>query len=113
MSCNYIYEEEVRTQIADGSLERTTLVFQQLSQPLKEICNGNNDWYLDEDNQEGVRVRLSLCGHFMICQSLHDPVISMQVESISREEAREKVLEPLLSLLSKHDLLDYSALENE
>mmetsp|Transcript_3245 Transcript_3245/g.5958 ORF Transcript_3245/g.5958 Transcript_3245/m.5958 type:complete len:535 (-) Transcript_3245:124-1728(-) len=107
------YEEEVRIQITDGSLERTTFVFQQLAQSLKEICDGNDDWSLDEDNEEGVRVRLSSGGHFMIRQSLHDPVISMQVESISREEAREKVVEPLLGLLSKHDLLDYSALENE
>ena len=107
------YEEEVRIQITDGSLERTTFVFQQLAQSLKEICDGNDDWSLDEDNEEGVRMRLSSGGHFMIRQSLHDPVISMQVESISREEAREKVLEPLLGLLSKHDLLDYGALENE
>ena len=52
-------------------------------------------------------------GHFMILQSLHDPVISMQVESISQKEAHEKVLEPLLSLLSKHDSSEYSDLESE
>jgi hypothetical protein len=35
---------------------------------------------------------------------------SMQVESISLEEARGKVLMPLLELLSQHESLDYSAL---
>jgi len=55
-------------------------------------------------------VRLSSGGFFMIRQSLHDPVMSMQVESISEEEAREKVLKPLLELLSQYESLDYSAL---
>jgi phosphomannomutase len=65
---------------------------------------------LDGDNLEGVRVRLSSGGFFMIRQSLHDPVMSMQIESISEEEAREKVLKPLLELLSQYESLDYSAL---
>ena len=69
------------------------------------------DWSIDEDNLEGQRVRLSSGGFFMIRQSLHDPVISMQVESVSAEEARDKVLTPLLSLVSKHDMLDYTAME--
>lgn len=106
------FEREVRFQATDGSLKTTSAVFQKLAQSLEEQCNTNDAWSLDEDNQEGVRVRLSAGGHFMIRQSLHDPVISMQVESISQEEAREKVCEPLLSLLSEHDSLDYSALEN-
>mmetsp|Transcript_42347 Transcript_42347/g.90083 ORF Transcript_42347/g.90083 Transcript_42347/m.90083 type:complete len:659 (-) Transcript_42347:147-2123(-) len=108
------YEEEMRIRVTDGSLDTTTYVFQQLTQSLKEKSEDGSaaDWALDEDNQEGVRFRLLSGGHFMIRQSLHDPVISMQVESISQEEAREKVLDPLLMLLSEHDsVIDYSALK--
>lgn len=109
------YEEERRIQVTDGSLETTTSVFNQLVQSLKVMCGDGSveDWSVDEDNREGVRLRLSSGGHFMIRKSLHDPVISMQVESVSRDEAQEKVLEPFLSLLKEHDsVLDYSALEN-
>jgi len=107
------FEEEVRIQITDGSLKTTTSVFQSLAQSLVEGSDDNDDWTFDEDNFEGARFRLSSGGHFMIRQSLHDPVISMQVESASREEAREKVADPLLSLLSKSEApMDYSAVEN-
>jgi len=105
------FEEEFRIRVTTGSLETTTSIFKQVSQSMIENCDSTNDWTLDEDNLEGVRVRLSSGGFFMIRQSLHDPVISMQVESISQEEASEKVLKPLLSMFSKHDSLDYSALE--
>ena len=47
----------------------------------------------------------------MIRQSLHDPVISMQVESISEGKARQVVLEPLMKLFRHHEsVLDLSAL---
>lgn len=105
------FDEEFRIQETTGSLETTTSRFKQVSQSMKEACESRDDWTLDEDNLEGVRVRLSSGGFFMIRQSLHDPVISMQVESISKEEASEKVLKPLLSMFSMHDSLDYSALE--
>lgn len=106
------FEREARIRATDGSLETTSRAFRRLAQSLEEQCDKDDDWSLDEYNQEGVRVRMSSGGHFMIRQSLHDPVISMQVESISKEEAREKVFEPLLGLLSKYDTLDYSALKN-
>ncbi|KAL7535727.1 hypothetical protein ACHAXR_006692 [Thalassiosira sp. AJA248-18] len=107
------YEKEFRLTATDGSLETTTSIFKQASHSIKEMCKSSDDLSLDEDNLEGVRVRLSSGGMFMIRQSLHDPVISMQAESISKEEADEKVVKPLLSLFSKHELLDYSALERE
>lgn len=107
------FDEEFRIQVTDGSLETTTSVFQQLSESLEDKCSTMDGWSFDEDNLEGVRVRLSSGGFFMIRQSLHDPVISMQAESVSQEEAREQVLKPLLDLLSKYESLDYSALEKE
>lgn len=111
------YEEEMRIRVSDGSMGTTASVFERLARSVEGACGDGGasagDWSLDEDNLEGVRARLSSGGHFMIRPSLHDPVISVQVESISREEAREKVMEPLRGLLSKHDsVLDYSVLEN-
>ncbi|KAL9182244.1 hypothetical protein ACHAXT_012896 [Thalassiosira profunda] len=105
------YEEEFRLQATDGSLETTTSLFNELSHSVLEECSAMEDWSIDEDNLEGQRVRLSSGGFFMIRQSLHDPVISMQIESVSAEEARDKVLTPLLNLVSKHDMLDYTAME--
>jgi phosphomannomutase len=106
------FDEEYRLKITDGSLATTSSIFQQLSQELKDKCNTEQAWTLDEQNLEGVRVRLSSGGFFMIRQSLHDPVISLQVESISGKEAGNVVLEPLLQLFSDHaSVLDASALE--
>ncbi len=59
-----------------------------------------------------MRVRLSSGGFFMIRQSLHDPVISLQVESVSEEYARPVALSPLFKLFSEHaSVLDLSAIE--
>jgi len=112
------YVEEFRIRVTDGSSTTTSTIFGQLSQSLIDECsnNCNNDWTLDEDNLEGVRARLASTsgGFFMIRQSLHDPVISVQVEATSKEEARDKVLNPFMELLSKHrDSLDYNSLEVE
>ena len=106
------FDEEFRIKVTDGSLATTTSIFERVTRSLAEKCDAGagNNWSLDGDNLEGVRVRLSSGGFFMIRQSLHDPVMSMQVESISEEEAREKVLKPLLELLSQYESLDYSTL---
>jgi len=106
------FDEEFRVKATDGSLETTTAVFESVSKSLKEKCNAEDQWTLDEDNLEGVRVRLSSGGFFMIRQSLHDPVISLQVESVSEEYARPVALSPLFKLFSEHaSVLDLSAIE--
>mmetsp|Transcript_20449 Transcript_20449/g.42659 ORF Transcript_20449/g.42659 Transcript_20449/m.42659 type:complete len:641 (+) Transcript_20449:85-2007(+) len=97
------FDEEFRVKVTDGSLVTTTDIFRDVSQTLKEKCLSENSWSLDEKNLEGVRFRLSSGGFFMIRQSLHDPVISVQVESISKDEAYAKVLKPLTDLFSKYD----------
>jgi phosphomannomutase len=105
------FDEEFRIKVTDGSLATTTSIFERVTRSLTAKCDGGaDDWSLDGDNLEGVRVRLSSGGFFMIRQSLHDPVMSIQVESISEEEAREKVLKPLLELVSQYESLDYSVL---
>jgi phosphomannomutase len=83
-----------------------------VSKSLKEKCSAEKEWTLDEDNLEGVRVRLSSGGFFMIRQSLHDPVISLQVESVTEEYARSVAVSPLFELFSeRHQVLDLSAIE--
>ncbi|KAL7516997.1 hypothetical protein ACHAWX_001962 [Stephanocyclus meneghinianus] len=105
------FDEEYRVKVKDGSLETTTCVFEKVTEALKERCRTETDWILDEDNLEGIRMRLSSGGFFMLRQSLHDPVISMQIESINEDEARKVVLEPLLKLFSEYEsILDVSAL---
>ena len=106
------FDEEFRVKATDGSLETTTAVFESVTQSLKEMCSVEDEWTLDVDNLEGVRVRLSSGGFFMIRQSLHDPVISIQAESVSDDYASSVVLSPLLKLFKEHAaVLDLSALE--
>jgi phosphomannomutase len=72
-------------------------------------------WSLDEDNLEGIRVRTGNGGFFMLRKSLHDPVISLQVEGTSPEQVRECVVDPLLKLFDSEpqirSALNLSALE--
>lgn len=104
------FEEEFRVKATDGSLETTTDVFESVTKALKEKCTVEEQWTLDEDNLEGVRVRLSSGGFFMVRQSLHDPVISLQIESVSEEYARSVALSPLIELFSEHaSVMDLSA----
>lgn len=106
------FDEEYRIKIKDGSLETTTFVFEEVTKELKKQCNSVAAWKLDEGNLEGIRMKLASGGFFMLRQSLHDPVISMQVESVSTEEAKKIVLEPVLKILSDHvSVLDLSAFD--
>jgi phosphomannomutase len=106
------FDEEYRIKIKDGSLETTTFVFEEVTKELKKQCNSVATWKLDEGNLEGIRMKLASGGFFMLRQSLHDPVISMQVESVSTEEAKNIVLEPVLKILSDHvSVLDLSAFD--
>jgi hypothetical protein len=72
---------------------------------------------------EGIRIRFaennndySAGQFFMLRKSLHDPIISLQIESISPEIARTNVVLPLLHLFSNQkDIqgqLDTSVLAN-
>lgn len=108
------YDREFRLNIADGFLETTSSIFQLIVEAvLTEQCESNDDWTVDTDNLEGVRVRLCSGGFFMLRQSLHDPVISLQIESVSEDVARENVLRPLVRMFKKYDLLEYGSLEKE
>ena len=99
-------EGELRMELLDESLESTSIVFDFAALEIEQLCEsvGSEDdaavasWSLDTDNLEGVRVRTGNGGFFMLRKSLHDPVISLQVEGASRDEIRATVIEPLLKL---------------
>lgn len=98
--------KEVRLKVVDGSLETTSLMFDfcalEIERLAKRESKVENDvtavWEVDEENLEGIRVRTGPNGgFFMLRKSLHDPIISLQVEATSREEAHSVIIEPLLT----------------
>jgi hypothetical protein len=56
------FDEEFRVKATDGSLETTTAFLDNVPKSLNERCSVEDQWTLDEDNLEGVRVRLSSGG---------------------------------------------------
>eukprot|EP00521_Asterionellopsis_glacialis_P006675 CAMPEP_0195287362 /NCGR_PEP_ID=MMETSP0707-20130614/4454_1 /TAXON_ID=33640 /ORGANISM="Asterionellopsis glacialis, Strain CCMP134" /LENGTH=647 /DNA_ID=CAMNT_0040347111 /DNA_START=220 /DNA_END=2163 /DNA_ORIENTATION=+ len=94
-------EEELRMNILDGSLESTNQIFQQASKAIEDKIQNYAGWTLDEDNLEGIRVRVDGTngGFFMLRQSLHDPLISLQMEGNTKEELQTQVIRPLLEAI--------------
>ena len=99
-------EGELRMELLDESLESTAEVFDFAALEIEQLCESvgiDEDpaiatWTLDDENLEGIRVRTGNGGFFMLRKSLHDPVISLQVEGTSRDEIRSTVIDPLLRL---------------
>ena len=90
---------ELRMDVMDGSLQTTSDVFHMISSTVEQMTTtGSVSWVLDRENLEGVRVRIGNGGFFMLRMSLHDPLISLQLEATSRDEIRKIVIEPLLTL---------------
>jgi len=94
-------ENELRMTITDGSLETTGTVFDQFANLLQEATLSEDQWDLDLENLEGVRVRTKSMngGFFMLRKSLHDPLISLQIEGTGAQAIRDAVISPILSLL--------------
>ncbi len=71
----------------DGSIETTKKNFAALQSMVEKECKERDDWTLDEENLEGIRVRMGTGGgggfFVMLRVSLHDPIISLQVEARS------------------------------
>lgn len=99
-------EGELRMELLDESLESTSEVFDFAALEIEQLCEsvGSEEdpaiasWKIDTENLEGVRVRTGNGGFFMLRKSLHDPVISLQVEGTSRDEIRATIIDPLLKL---------------
>lgn len=115
---------EVRFKVMDGSLETTSLMFDFCALEIERMANinKNNDdatasWEVDTENLEGIRVRIGPSGgFFMLRKSLHDPIISLQVEASNKQEAQTVIIEPLLQHFRSEpqisNTLDLSVLEN-
>jgi phosphomannomutase len=117
--------KEVRLKVVDGSLETTSMMFDFCALEMERLAakeqKSEDDvtaiWEVDEENLEGIRIRTGPSGgFFMLRKSLHDPIISLQVEASSREEARNVIIEPLLRHFRSDPQishsLDLSVLEN-
>lgn len=105
---------ELRMNVHDGSIVSTNLLFDQMQSLIQKACDCENIWELDEDNLEGIRVRIGNGGFFMLRKSLHDPIISLQIEGDSIDQVREVVIDPIASMLNSSgiaDKVDISCLE--
>jgi phosphomannomutase len=112
-------------EVAELRLEVTSLdaldhVFDCCQTMVDAYCENNYDnnavtapkWQVDRLNLEGIRVRLGDGPFFMMRKSLHDPIISVQIEARSVEEAREHMVRPLYRLLRQvSQIKDYVTLD--
>jgi len=110
---------ELRISPVDGSLDSMRRIFDIAETEIERQCqNDASSWSLDAENLEGIRVRVGgTAGQFfMLRKSLHDPIISLQIEAASKEEGRERIVAPLIKLFeSVEDIknsLDISVLKN-
>lgn len=93
---------ELRIPVSDGSLASTNRIFSTVINEVMELTSTRGEWELDRDNLEGLRVRNGADGSFfMLRKSLHDPVISLQVEGSSESDVRKTVVVPLLGILDE------------
>jgi len=92
---------ELRMTTKDGSLDTMQKVFDFCALEFERLCESKEDpvvksWEIDTDNLEGIRVRTGNNQFLMLRKSLHDPIISLQIEAQSKDEARESMVKPLL-----------------
>jgi phosphomannomutase len=94
---------ELRMTTKNSSLATMRDVFDVCVDEIDLHCNSNGVWCIDKENLEGIRLRFGSKGQFfMLRKSLHDPIISIQIEAQSRAEAREMVVRPLRILLESN-----------
>lgn len=95
---------ELRMEVSDGSLDTTNTIFEKVVNLIEAGCTDEeNGWELDTENLEGVRVRIGGGGFFMLRKSLHDPLISLQLEGSSVESLRDIVVSPILAFFQMED----------
>jgi len=97
--------DELRLSVLDGTLSTTDDMFDSIAKDIEKAIFTQKGWELDQENLEGIRVRNGSDGSFfMLRKSLHDPVISLQVEGSSADDVRQTVISPLLEIIeSKGD----------
>jgi len=113
--------DELRMRVQNNSLAATEEIFREICERLEAKCEESSEtsWALDRKNLEGVRIRVRSNDEkegtfFMLRKSLHDPVLSVQVEASSKEQCQKYILRPLLKIIEfcgfEESLLDTSAL---
>ena len=107
---------ELRMTVRDESLETLQETFDFCALTVEENSANTPSWQVDMENLEGIRVRVGDEGQFfMLRKSLHDPIISLQIEAKSPEEAKELIVKPLLKMFESEpriqQTLDMNALE--
>jgi phosphomannomutase len=104
--------KELRMKVVDGTTESTDYIYRVLLPCIQDGCSGIKGWELDKENLEGIRVTVGIDGSFfMLRKSLHDPILSLQVEGESVESVRINIIQPLLHLFrvrEQEDGLDVS-----
>jgi len=96
--------KELRMKVLDGTMESTDYIFRVLLQCIEDGCTKTKGWMLDPENLEGIRVTVGMDGaFFMLRKSLHDPILSLQVEGTSPETVRASIIQPLLQLVSERE----------
>jgi phosphomannomutase len=106
---------EFRLKSYDGSVDNMFGLFDFVALEIEAICDEHDSWTIDADNLEGIRVSTgSDGGYFLLRKSLHDPILCLQVEANTKDDARRQVVKPLLQLFQSQERiannLDLSAL---
>jgi phosphomannomutase len=97
---------EFRFAVHDGTLDTTESIFRIMVGAIETAClyphSMSSIWEIDEENLEGVRIRTlnTKGGFFMLRKSLHDPILSLQVEGESVSQITNEVVNPLLEIWS-------------
>lgn len=102
---------EIRMSPTDGTLESNSRLYDNAALEIEAGCGVVPGWSLDQENLEGTRVSVGSDGSFfMLRKSLHDPVLSLQIEADSREKASAEIVRPILAMFEGESQID-SALD--
>merc|ERR1712183_1193739 len=117
---------ELRMNIKNELLTTTTQYYHYIQYLIEQhvfisssnSSNSNNNWIIDEDNLEGIRVRVSNTNNnndkeeennggsfFMLRMSLHDPIISLQIEGINKKYVQKYIVQPLLDIINSNEMI--------
>jgi phosphomannomutase len=109
-------DEVVELRMTCKDLDTMQRVFDVCAMDVERAATEDTRWEMDMENLEGVRVRVGDEQFFMVRKSLHDPIISVQIEAKSKEDARRLIVKPLLDLFQAEgqirDLLDMDILKD-
>lgn len=94
---------ELRMETNNGSLDTMKVIFDFCALEIERASAMHSDiatktWKIDTDNLEGIRVRIGDGQFFLLRKSLHDPIISLQIEAVSKDVARDMIVLPLIRL---------------